>query len=460
MQTREVDAIVLGGGPGGYVCGIRLGQLGLRAVVVEEESLGGVCLNWGCIPSKALITAAHLREQVASAAELGVLTEGLRVDVGRLQDWKDKLVQKLTGGVRTLLGAHRTEVVEGRGRLVAPDTVRVALRAGGEATLVARRGVVVATGSETISLPGIPMDGRTVIGAREAVSLRAVPRRLAVIGGGVIGLELGSVYQSLGGELTVVELSDSLLPGVDPDCVRVVERRLRKAGVAIHTRARAEGIDREPDGSVTLRIRLHDGELRGVPADVVLVAVGMRPRSGGLGLEELGVAIDARGFVVTDATGRTNVPGVFAIGDVSGGPMLAHKAMKEGEVVAEVVAGHAAGKDWVTVPGVIFTSPEIATAGLTEEAARAAGREVKVGKFPLAALGRALTLRETDGLVKVVADARDGRLLGLHVAGPSASDLISEAALALELGAQAEDLALTIHPHPTLGEALMEASAA
>jgi dihydrolipoamide dehydrogenase len=325
--------------------------------------------------------------------------------------------------------------------------------------LRATKALVIATGSETIRIPGFEFDGTQVIGAREAVSLREIPRRLVVIGGGVIGLELGMVYQKLGAELTVIELTDSLLPGTDRDCVKVVERKLKKRGASIELGAKAQGFERNSNGTLAVRFS-SGGSERSVECDVVLVAVGMRPRSRGFGLEELGVTIDERGFVTTDDQAQTNIPGVYAIGDVSGAPMLAHKASKEGEVCAEVIAGHKSGKDWVTVPGIIFTDPEIASVGLTEEQAREQNLDVKTGRFPFAALGRAMSILETDGFVKVVAQVDSGRIVGIHIVGPSASDLISEAALALEMVATAQDMALTIHPHPTLGESLMEASAA
>ncbi len=452
------DVVVLGGGPGGYVCAIRLAQLGLEVACVEEAEVGGVCLNWGCIPSKALISTAHLYDKARTATVQGLAFGEATVDVGRMQDWKDGIVKKLTGGVRQLLKGNGAVLVPGRGRLTGPRTVVVTGADGAATELVAGRAVVVATGASTIEVPGFEFDGTRVIGAREAVSLRAVPRRLLVVGGGVIGLELGSVYQALGAELTVVELMPTLLPGVDPECVQVVERRLRKHGANIFTRTKALA-QRATETGIAVDLELPEGP-RTVEVDVVLVAVGMRPRSRGLGLEALGVAIDQRGFITTDERCATNVPGIYAIGDVSGPPMLAHKASKEGEVCAEVIAGRPAAKDWTAIAGVVFTDPEVAVVGLTEEQARGQGHAVKVGKFPFAALGRALSLRETDGFAKVVADAETGRILGVHLVGPGASDLIGEAALALETVATAEDLALTIHPHPTLGEALMEASAA
>lgn len=458
-MARTYEAVVLGGGPGGYVCAIRLGQLGVKTACVEAEELGGVCLNWGCIPSKALISAAHLYEKVSGAAEMGLHAEGIRLDTVELQDWKEKIVKKLTSGVGTLLKAAGVDVIRGQGRFTARDTLEVTGSDGSKEEVRATRGIVVATGSSTIEIPGFAFDGERVIGARDAVSLRKVPKRLLVIGGGVIGLELGMVYQKLGSTLTVVELTAGLLPGLERECVRTVERRLKKLGATVLTETKAESLERRPDGSLAVRVATKSGA-QTLECDVVLVAVGMRPRGKGLGLEEIGVKVDPAGFVPTDARTLTNVPGIHAVGDVSGAPLLAHKAMKEGEVCAEVIAGHSAGKDWVTVPSVVFTDPEIASVGLDEDAAKAQGLSVKVGKFPFAALGRAMAIRETDGLVKVVTDTGSGRIVGLHIVGPGASDLISEAALALELGALAEDVALTIHPHPTLGEALMEASAA
>ncbi|MEZ4226877.1 MAG: dihydrolipoyl dehydrogenase [Polyangiaceae bacterium] len=458
-MSDTFDAIVLGGGPGGYVCAIRLGQLGLSVACVEEEEYGGVCLNWGCIPSKALISTAHLFHKAEQAEQQGLEFGDRKLDAVKMQRWKDGIVKKLTGGVRTLLKANTATPVEGRGRLVSNTQVEVTDAQGNKRTLSARRGIVVATGSATIQIPGFEFDGKQVIGAREAVSLSAIPRRLLVVGGGVIGLELGMVYQAFGAELTVVELTDSLLPGVDPECVRIVERKLSKRGAKVFKGTKALGYERASDGSVVVRLEGKGAPDR-VECDVVLVAVGMKPRSRGIGLEELGVTIDSRGFVSTDEQCRTNVPGIWAIGDVSGPPMLAHKASKEGEVCAEALAGKAAAKDFVTIPGIIFTDPEIATVGMTDVQAKERGHEVRVGKFPFAALGRAMSLGETDGFVKVVSDAKNHRILGIHIVGPNASDLISEAALALEMVATAEDMALTVHPHPTLGEALMEASAA
>lgn len=458
-MSDDFEAIVLGGGPGGYVCAIRLAQLGVKTACIEEEEYGGVCLNWGCIPSKALIANAHFYDKAKSIGAHGIEVSGIKVDTPKMQEWKDGIVKKLTGGVRGLLKNNGATIIEGRGRLVDKSTVEVTEKGGGKRRVTAKKAIVIATGSATIQVPGFEFDGKTIIGAREAVSLKKVPGHLVVVGGGVIGLELGMVYQTFGAKLTVVELTPGLLPGIDPDCVKIVEKNITKHGGKVLKSTRAEKVEKKPGGGAAITV-VADGKSEVIDCDQVLVAVGMKPRSRGIGLEELGVTIDQRGFVPTDDQCRTNVPGIYAIGDVSGAPMLAHKASKEGEVAAEVIAGHHAGKDWVTVPGIVFTHPEIATVGLTEQQAKDQGLTVKAGKFPFSALGRAMSIAETDGFVKVVTDTASHRVVGIHIVGPSASDLISEAALALELVATADDIAMTIHPHPTLGEALMEASAA
>jgi len=459
MAESKFDAIVLGGGPGGYVCAIRLAQLGQKVACVELEQVGGICLNWGCIPSKALITNAHHYTKAQHLAAQGIAVGTLSLDVGAMQGWKDGIVNKLTNGIRGLFKANGVTLIEGRGKLTGPRQLEVTRRDGSLTQLEAGRAVVIATGSSTIEVPGFEFDGNQIIGAREAVSLKAIPKRMLVVGGGVIGLELGMVYQAFGAELTVVELTQTLLPGIENEAVKLVEKRITSRGGKIHKGTRAEGYTRNADGSVSVKI-VCGTESSFINCDVVLVAVGMRPQSRGLGLESVGVEIDQRGFVKTDEQCATNVPGIYAIGDVSGSPMLAHKASKEGEVCAEAIAGKAAAKDWVAIPGVVFTDPEIGAAGLTEEKAKEKGLDIEIGRFPFAALGRAMALGETEGFVKIVADKKTSRVLGVTIVGPNASDLISEAMLALEMGATAEDLALTMHPHPTLGEAMMEAGAA
>jgi dihydrolipoamide dehydrogenase len=456
MASKTYDAIVIGGGPGGYVCAIRLGQLKQKVLCVEKDEVGGVCLNWGCVPSKAIIATSHTFEKMKTGPSYGLLADNPRVDANRLQDWKDGIVKKLTGGVRGLFRGNGVELIYGEGRIAGPRTVTVKTREGTTETFEATKGIVVATGSSTIEIAGFKFDGKRIIGAKEGVSLREIPRRLIVIGGGIIGMELGGAYQRFGTELTVVEALPNILTGVDPDVAAVVERLAVKRGAKIFKGAKALGHEIQADGSVAVRVDV-SGKTETLVADVVLVAVGMRPSGAGVGLEELGVKVD-RGFVPSDSVGKTNVDGIYAIGDCSSPPLLAHKAMKEGEVVAEVIAGHRTAKDWVAIPAAIFTDPEIATVGLGEQQAKEKGIEIRVGKFPFAALGRAMAANETDGFIKFVADKATHEILGVHIVGPSATDLISEGALALEMHAFLEDVGLTVHPHPTLGEGMMEAS--
>ena len=456
MANKTYDAIVIGGGPGGYVCSIRLGQLKQKVLCVEKDEVGGVCLNWGCVPSKAIIATSHTFEKVKNGASYGLMVDNPRIDAGKLQDWKDGIVKKLTGGVRGLFKGNGVELLYGDARITGPKTVTVKTREGTTETIEATKAIVVATGSSTVEIPSFKFDGKKVIGAKEAVSLREVPKRLLIIGGGIIGMELGGAYQHLGSELTVVEMLPTVLTGVDADIAAVVERAYTKHGAKILKNAKALGYEPQKDGSLAVRVEV-GGKTETLVADVVVVAVGMRPNGAGVGLEELGVKVE-KGFVPTDNLGRTNVPGIYAIGDCSSVPMLAHKASKEGEVVAEVIAGHKAAKDWVAMPAAIFTDPEIATVGLGEEQAKAKGIDVRVGKFPFSALGRAMAVNETDGFIKVVSDRATHEILGFHIVGPEATDLISEGALALEMHAFLEDVGLTVHPHPTLGEGMMEAS--
>ena len=456
MANKTYDAVVIGGGPGGYPCAIRLAQLKQKVLCVEKEEVGGVCLNWGCVPSKAVIATSHTFDKVKSGGAYGLLVDNPRIDANKLQDWKEGIVKKLTGGIRTLFRGNGVDLLYGEARVSGPKAVTVKTREGSTETIEATKAIVVATGSSTIEIPSFKFDGAKIIGAREAVSLREIPRRLLVIGGGIIGMELGGAYQRLGSEITVVEALPNLLNGVDADVAAVVERAYVKHGAKILKGAKALGYEHQKDGSVAVRLDV-GGKTETAITDVVLVAVGMRPNGGGIGLEEVGVKVE-KGFVPADNVGRTNVPGIYAVGDCSSVPMLAHKATKEGEVVAEVIAGHKAAMDWVAIPTAIFTEPEIATVGLGEEQAKQKGIEVRVGKFPFSVLGRAMAVSETEGFVKVVANKSTHEILGYHVVGPAATDLISEGALALEMHAFLEDVGLTIHPHPTLGEAMMEAS--
>jgi len=463
MPEQRFDAVVIGAGPGGYPAAIRLGQLKVKTAIIEREYIGGVCLNVGCIPSKAVIHAAKMFDKLGHSEDIGITISGKpALDMAKLQSWKGGVVGKLTGGVRTLLKGNHVEIIEGSATLrgSGPDGHRIAVATRtGEQTIIAKN-VVLATGSRPLEIPGFKIDQQRIIDSTGALALTQVPQRLIVIGGGYIGLELGMCYAKFGSKVTVVEAMPRLLGTMDKDCVAVVERKLRKMGVEVLLDTKAKSWEDKGDRAV-LTVELKDGKTAAIDADKILLSVGRRPNSDQLGLEQAGVAIGKGGFVTADDRLRTNVPGIYAIGDLNGGMMLAHKATKEGEVVAEVIAGHNAAFDVRTIPAVVFTDPEISSTGLTEDEARAKGHaELKVGKFPFAALGRALSVNDTDGFVKVVADARTGELLGVHIAGNGGSDLISEATLAIEMGAVADDLRLTIHPHPTLSEAMMEAAAA
>jgi dihydrolipoamide dehydrogenase len=450
--TRSV--LVLGAGPAGYVCAIRLAQLGQRVTVVEKSYLGGTCLNVGCIPSKALIAAGALVHKVARASEMGVTVEGLKVDVAKLVEWKAGIVARLTGGVAGLLKSHGVEVVMGAASLTGPRSVTVQTKDG--ARKLEADDVVIATGSAPIAIPGFAFDEKDVWSSTGALAPARIPAHLVVIGGGYIGLELGMMYKKLGSDVTVLEATPGALPGQDRDCVKVIERSLKKLGIRFLPESKALGYERKGE-KLHVRIESKAGA-QAIVCDQIASTVGRRPYSEGLALDKAGLAVDAKGFLKVDARMRTQVPNVYAIGDIAGQPMLAHKGSREGLVAAAVIAGKAEEYDARCVPAVIFTSPEMASVGAQESELQAAGRKYRVGQFPFAASGRAMSLMETEGFVKVLADEATDEVLGVHMVGPEVTELIAEAALAIEMGATAEDLARTIHAHPTLPEALMEAA--
>ena len=459
METLRVDALVIGSGPGGYVAGIRLGQLGKKTLVVERDKAGGVCLNVGCIPSKALINAAKLYEKVVHGADLGILVDNPRVDMAKLQSWKDGVVGKLSAGVRQLLKANGCDWRSGSARLLAPGKVEVQGTGpeAGKTFLVEAAHIVIATGARPVEIPGFAFSGNRVVDSTGALAFTEVPRRLVVIGAGYIGMEIGTLYAKLGSRVTFVEALPTILSGNEPDCVQVVARKAKQLGVEIILAGRASAWTEKSDGAV-VTVATTAGE-RQLDADKILVAVGRQPNCEDLGLQAAGVRVE-RGFIPVDRKMRTNVPGIYAIGDVVGQPQLAHKASREAEVVAEVIAGRAAEMDAEVIPSVVFTDPEIASAGLTSAEAEKRGLPITVGKFPLLALGRALANHDTDGFVKVVVETASQRVLGVHIVANGAGDLIAEAALAIEMGALAGDIAGTIHAHPTLPEAIMEAAKA
>jgi dihydrolipoyl dehydrogenase len=453
MATKTFDAVVIGGGPGGYVAAIRLGLLGKKAALVDPNPLGGVCINWGCIPSKALIAAANLVDEIRNAAERGILAGEPKVDIAKLREFKDGVIKKMNGGINLLEKGNGVEVMKGTATFIGPNAVEVDV--GGEKTRVEAPAFIVATGARPIQIPGFEYDGKDVWSAKEALDLPEIPKRLVCIGGGIIGMELGTVYAMLGSEVTFLEALPQILTGVDPEAVRFVQKNLRQRGATVHVDAKAKGFERK-GGALVVKAEL-GGKETAIECDKILVAVGFRPNSDRAGLDRTGVKIGPKGVVEVDAQYRTSVPSIFAVGDLVGAPFLAHKAFKEGEIAAEVIAGMKSARDWVAMPSAIFTDPEIATVGLSEEEARAQGNDPITGKFSFGALGRAVAIAHGEGFVKVVADRASKLLLGVTIVGHEASDLIAEAALALEMGAYLEDVALTIHAHPTLPEAVMEA---
>ena len=457
MTDAPLDLVIIGSGPGGYVAAIRAAQLGMRVTCVEKyPALGGTCLNVGCIPSKALLDSSEHYARARHDFAAHGISATVELDLATMMKRKDGVVRDLTRGIETLFRKNKVERLQGIGRIAGPGSVEVAA-AGGTRTLATRR-ILIATGSKPVALPGIAFDGRRIVHSTDALVLPEVPRRLLVVGAGAIGLELGSVWMRLGSEVTVLEFMDRAVPGMDRQSGQLLQRVLERQGMKFRFKASAEAA-RVEGGQVRVTVR-EAGVAREEECDVLLVAVGRRPFTAGLGAAEAGVALDDRGRVRVDADYQTSVPGCYAIGDVIAGPMLAHKAEEEGIAAAEKMAGQAGQVAYGCIPNVVYTWPELASVGLTEEEARADGREVRTGVFPFLANGRARAMGEREGQVKIIADARTDRVLGAHILGPRASDLIAELALALEFGASAEDIARSVHAHPTLPEAVKEAALA
>ena len=457
---QNFDVVVIGSGPGGYVAAIRAGQLGFKTAIVEREALGGVCLNVGCIPSKAMITATHLLHKAQHDFKtMGLnIKGGIDVDMKQLVTWKQSVCDKMSGGVNQLLKGNQVTIIKGNAEFKNSKEITVKSSTGTES--VTAKYFIVATGSRPIEIGGFPFDEKDICSSTGALAFDTIPKRVVVIGGGYIGLEISSYLRKLGTEVTVVEANTSLLAGVvDPECAQVVTRKLEKSGVIVKYGAKAKSQKKTKDGfEVTAEVNGKDEVYK---CDKILVTVGRRPNGDQANLKAAGIAVDERGFVKVDAQRRTNVQNIFAIGDICGQPMLAHKASHEGVMVAEILSGANRVYDAKTVPAVVFTDPEIAAAGMTEAECRAKGyNDLMIGKFPFAANGRAVSMSETEGFVKMIADKKTHVLLGVHIVGPEASNLISEAVLAIEMGARIEDLALSIHPHPTLGETMMEAAEA
>ncbi len=455
-MADSFDVIVIGAGPGGYVCAIRAAQLGMKVACVEKRAtLGGTCLNVGCIPSKALLQSSeHFEEANHKLAEHGVNVGQVSLDLARMQARKAEVVGANVKGVEFLFKKNKVTWLKGAGRVVSAGQVDV------DGTTYATKHIVIATGSESTPLPGVTVDEKRIVTSTGALELDSVPGHLVVIGGGVIGLELGSVWRRLGAQVTVVEFLDRIVPGMDSEIGKAFERTLSKQGIKFKLKTKVTGAT-VTDAGVTLTTEpVGGGAAETLAADVVLLAIGRRPHVEGLGLAEAGVALDERGRVKTDGHFATNVPGIWAIGDVIVGPMLAHKAEDEGVALAEQLAGQKPHINYDAIPGVVYTWPEVANIGKTEEELKAQGIAYKVGKFPFTANGRARAMASMDGFVKILADKETDRVLGAHILGPDAGTLIAEIAVAMEFGASAEDVARTCHAHPTLNEAVKEAALA
>lgn len=450
------DLIVIGAGPGGYVCAIRAAQLGLKTAVVEgRETLGGTCLNVGCIPSKALLHATHsLHEAQHNFDKMGLEGAAPTVNWGKMQAYKADVVGQNTGGIEFLFKKNKVTWIKGWASIPAAGQVKV-----GDEVHTAKH-IVIASGSEPASLPGVEIDEEVIVSSTGALALKQIPKRLAVIGAGVIGLELGSVYARLGAEVTVIEYQDKITPGMDADVQRTLQRILAKQGLNFVLGAAVQGAT-TAEGGATLNYKLNKtGEEHSLTVDTVLVATGRKPFTAGLGLDTLGVALSPRGQIETDSHYATNISGIYAIGDAIAGPMLAHKAEDEGIAIAEILAGQAGHVNYGIIPGVIYTTPEVASVGATEEALKAEGRAYKVGKFSFMGNARAKAVFQGEGFVKLIADKETDRILGVHLIGPAAGDMVHEICVAMEFGASSEDVARTCHAHPTFSEAVREAALA
>ena len=461
MSDNAFDVVVIGGGPGGYVCAIRAAQLGLKTACVEKRgSMGGTCLNVGCIPSKALLHASEKYEEARHGlANFGIKAGKIELDLAAMLGHKDKVVGDLTKGIEFLLKKNKIAYLKGTGAIAGPGAVKVS-GADGAVQDIAAKHIVIATGSDHMALPGVEIDEKRIVSSTGALELEQVPEHLVVIGGGYIGLEMGSVWLRLGAKVTVVEFLDRIVPGMDGEVGKAFLRTLKKQGMTFKLSTKVTGAKANENGVALTIEPAKGGEAQELEADVVLVAIGRRPYTDGLGLMEAGIETDNAGRIVIDSHFCTKVAGVYAIGDAVAGPMLAHKAEEEGVALAEILAGQAGHVNYETVPGIVYTWPEVAAVGKTEEQLKEAGVDYKVGKFPFTANSRARANLATDGFVKILADAKTDRILGAHIIGPDAGNLIHEIVVTMEFSGSAEDLARSFHGHPTLNEAVKEAALA
>lgn len=458
MSEVQFDLVIIGSGPGGYVCAIRAAQLGLKTAIIEKDkTFGGTCLNVGCIPSKALLESSELFHLAGhDSSQHGVVIDSVKLDLAKMQARKDKIVKDLTGGIAFLFKKNKIEAFKGFGKILSSQEVEVTTETGVQK--LKTKAIVCATGSVPVELPFLKFDEKKIVSSTGALALDKVPKSMIVVGGGVIGLELGSVWMRLGAQVTVIEYADKICPFIDQQMVAVLRKTLEKQGMKFITSAKVTGSEIKGSDVHLTYEDLTSKQSQKISADVVLVSTGRKPFSEGLGLEALNVQKDQRGFVQVDSHFQTNVPGVYAIGDLIPGPMLAHKAEDEGVALAEMLAGQAGHVNYATVPSVVYTFPEIASVGLSEEQAKEKGIPYAVGTFPFMANGRAKALAQTDGMVKIIADTRSDKIIGGHIVGPRASELLGEIVIAMEFGGSSEDLARSFHAHPTLNEVVREAA--
>jgi len=450
-NVMKTELVVIGAGPGGYVAAIRASQLNKKVVLVDKDKLGGICLNYGCIPSKAMIYASDFLDKIKKSSNIGIKVDNVTMGFTKMQQWKDDIILKLNNGIELLCKENKVTVVKGTAFFESSNKLKITN--GKKTSYVEFENSIIATGSKPVELPNLKFDGKKVISSKEALDLNEIPNKLVIIGGGYIGLELGTVYVKLGSKVSIVEMSDQLLPGLDKSIVDVVHNKLKNLNVEIHLNSKAVKFENN-------KVFINSKEKFSIDADRVLVAVGRYPNTKNLCLENTKVILDKKGFIKVDKNLRTIDKNIYAIGDVSVGPMLAHKASYQGKFVSEILSGNKASYEDVVVPAVIFTDPEIAIVGMSEQDAKDKKIPTKVGKFPFSISSRAMTRSETEGFVKIIANKNNNKILGVEIVGAEASDLISEAALAIKKGSTLEDLASTIHPHPTLSESLMEAAEA
>jgi dihydrolipoamide dehydrogenase len=450
MDEIKTELAIIGAGPGGYVAGIRAGQLGIKAVIIEKNYLGGVCLNVGCIPTKALLHASEIFLQLKNSSKMGIEISDLKLDIKKLNNWKNSIVDKLVSGIKVLLKNYNVEVIFGEAKFLDEKSLLVKTK-NGDIKIVSKY-VIIATGSRPAELENIKRDGNFIWNSDDAVSLKEIPKRLLIIGAGAVGLEFASIYSRLGSEVMVIEIANQILPGVDSECANILKRALEKQNIKISTNSKVIGYK----GNV-FEIEI-DGKVENFEFDKVLLAIGRKPNVENLNLEKLGISLNEKGFIKVNEKLQTNVENIYAIGDVIGQPLLAHKASKEGIIAVEIIAGIESKYDIKYIPSVVYTNPELASVGLSEEEAKRRGYKIKVGKFPLSANGKALSMNITDGIAKIITNEENDEILGIHIVSPEASSLIAEGTLAMESYLTSEDIALTVHPHPSISEILMEAA--